>query len=239
MGARAESAQDHGGASAYRSDGKVDRESRSDENERGAALERIEVISDDEACRALDIPQFACRRRSRVTARAHWNGELIATAAQLAGVIPQIETGRSRGGRYRSRQPALISGEALSCFKSVCRRLDYIVDPLADVDLAPLRLALERTEIVLHGADYDLRMLRRGLNFVAAQNFRHSDCSPAARHPRVQSGCAGETVLRPRASERFTESKLGAAAAAGAHGGIRDQRCHVTCCRWPKNWRQS
>jgi ribonuclease D len=48
---------------------------------------------------------------------------------------------------------------------------DYIVDPLADVDLAPLRRALEPTEIVLHSADYDLRMLRRGLNFVAQKIF--------------------------------------------------------------------
>src|SRR6266699_4944016 len=44
---------------------------------------------------------------------------------------------------------------------------DFIVDPLAGIDLEPLRQALEPKEIVLHGADYDLRMLRRGLNFVA------------------------------------------------------------------------
>jgi ribonuclease D len=46
---------------------------------------------------------------------------------------------------------------------------DFIVDPLAGIDLEPLRRALEPREIVLHGADYDLRMLRRGLNFVAYQ----------------------------------------------------------------------
>jgi ribonuclease D len=39
------------------------------------------------------------------------------------------------------------------------------------IDLAPLRAALERKEIVLHGADYDLRMLRRGLTFVARRIF--------------------------------------------------------------------
>jgi ribonuclease D len=48
---------------------------------------------------------------------------------------------------------------------------DFIVDPLAGVDLEPLRRALEPKEIVLHGADYDLRMLRRGLNFVAHRIF--------------------------------------------------------------------
>ena len=45
MGARPEPAQDHGGASAYRGDGKVDREPRSDQNERGIALERVKVIA--------------------------------------------------------------------------------------------------------------------------------------------------------------------------------------------------
>ena len=48
---------------------------------------------------------------------------------------------------------------------------DAIVDPLADLDLEPLRQVLETREIVLHGADYDLRMLRRGLNFIAHQIF--------------------------------------------------------------------
>ncbi len=48
---------------------------------------------------------------------------------------------------------------------------EFIVDPLAEFDLERLRRALEPTEIVLHGADYDLRMLRRGLNFTAHRIF--------------------------------------------------------------------
>jgi len=48
---------------------------------------------------------------------------------------------------------------------------DVIVDPLAHLDLQPLRRALEDREIVLHGGDYDLRMLRRGLNFTAQGIF--------------------------------------------------------------------
>ena len=55
---------------------------------------------------------------------------------------------------------------------------DFIVDPLAGIDLEPLREALQAKEIVLHGADYDLRMLRRGLNFVACKIF---DTTIAAR----------------------------------------------------------
>src|SRR5262249_40307846 len=48
---------------------------------------------------------------------------------------------------------------------------DYVVDPLADVDLSPLSRVLEEKEIVLHGADYDLRLLRRGLDFGARRIF--------------------------------------------------------------------
>ena len=52
--------------------------------------------------------------------------------------------------------------------QSVC---DFIVDPLGNLDSEPLRHALQPKEIVLHGADYDLRMLRRGLNFTAVRIF--------------------------------------------------------------------
>ncbi len=38
---------------------------------------------------------------------------------------------------------------------------DELVDPLADLDLSPLLQALSRTELVMHGADFDLRMLHR------------------------------------------------------------------------------
>jgi ribonuclease D len=48
---------------------------------------------------------------------------------------------------------------------------DFIVDPLASIDLEPLHRALQAKQIVLHGADYDLRMLRRGLNLIASRIF--------------------------------------------------------------------
>ena len=38
---------------------------------------------------------------------------------------------------------------------------DELVDPLAELDLAPLLDALADTELVMHGADFDLRMLYR------------------------------------------------------------------------------
>jgi ribonuclease D len=38
---------------------------------------------------------------------------------------------------------------------------DFLVDPLADVPLSPLFDSLETRELVIHGADFDLRLLRR------------------------------------------------------------------------------
>jgi ribonuclease D len=48
---------------------------------------------------------------------------------------------------------------------------DFIVDPLAEIDLAPLTSLLATKEIVLHGADFDLRLLRRCLDLVPKQIF--------------------------------------------------------------------
>lgn len=48
---------------------------------------------------------------------------------------------------------------------------DYLVDPLAGFDLSPLAAALADKEIVLQGADFDLRLLKRSMDFTAARVF--------------------------------------------------------------------
>src|SRR5881392_2018655 len=95
---------------------------------------------------------------------------VIADAAQLAELLSLIEA--------VDRVAVDTEADSLHCYREKLCLLqislpgrDSIVDPLADVDLAPLRATLERSEIVLHGADYDLRMLRRGLDFVARRIF--------------------------------------------------------------------
>jgi ribonuclease D len=70
---------------------------------------------------------------------------------------------------------------------------DFIVDPLSNLDLEPLRYALEPREIVLHAADYDLRMLRRGLNFTASKIF---DTVIAARLLGIREFSLGALVKR-------------------------------------------
>ena len=46
-----------------------------------------------------------------------------------------------------------------------------LVDPLADIDLAPLWESMSKAEIVIHAADYDLRLLYRGFKFVPKKIF--------------------------------------------------------------------
>jgi ribonuclease D len=70
---------------------------------------------------------------------------------------------------------------------------DFIADPLSGLDLQPLRHALHAKEIVLHGADYDLRMLRRGLNFTAT---RILDTVIAARLLGIREFSLGALVKR-------------------------------------------
>jgi len=48
---------------------------------------------------------------------------------------------------------------------------DVLLDPLAGLDLAPVWSLLDGREIILHGADYDLRMLYRTYGFVPTQIF--------------------------------------------------------------------
>lgn len=48
---------------------------------------------------------------------------------------------------------------------------NYLIDPLAEFDLDPLLRHLETQELILHGGDYDLRMLRKDLDFVPSRLF--------------------------------------------------------------------
>jgi len=95
---------------------------------------------------------------------------VITSAPQLADLLKAIEP--------IERVAVDTEADSLHCYREKLCLLqisipehDVIVDPLADVDLAPLRDALASKEIVLHGADYDLRLLRRNLNFAPAKIF--------------------------------------------------------------------
>ena len=99
-----------------------------------------------------------------------WDFGVITSARQLADLITALKP--------HDRVAIDTEADSLHCYKEKLCLLqisipghDDIVDPLADVDLAPLQDALANKEIVLHGADYDLRLLRRNLNFVPRRIF--------------------------------------------------------------------
>ena len=94
----------------------------------------------------------------------------IASAAGLAELLENIKS--------VERVAVDTEADSLHCYhEKLCLlqisvpEQDVLVDPLANVDLASLREALEEKEIVLHGADFDLRLLRRRLNFKAHKIF--------------------------------------------------------------------
>lgn len=62
---------------------------------------------------------------------------------------------------------------------------DFLVDPLAGLDLKPLFAVLADKPLVLHGSDYDLRMLRAGYDFAPAQLFDTMLAARLAGHPAL------------------------------------------------------
>ena len=151
--------------------------------------------------------------------------DLIATDTQLAELLEKInavdrvaiDTEADSLHSYREKLCLLqISVPAVAGIddagpdvETACQH-DVIVDPLADLDLQPLRQALEDREIVLHGGDYDLRMLRRGLNLTAQKIF---DTMIAARLLGVREFSLAALVKRyfgvelPKGSQKANWAK--------------------------------
>jgi ribonuclease D len=102
---------------------------------------------------------------------------VITDVAQLANLIEQIESAdriavdTEADSLHSYREKLCLLQISVPAAVDAGGSNDCIVDPLADIDLQRLRWALESKELVLHGADYDLRMLRRGLNLVANRIF--------------------------------------------------------------------
>jgi len=136
-------------------------------------------------------------------------GSPIASAAQLAELLPQIEAhdrvaiDTEADSLHSYREKLCLLQLSLSANRTDSSRgepgRDYIVDPLANVDLAPLCAALQTKEIVLHGSDFDLRLLRRSLNFAARRIF---DTAIAARLLGIREFSLAALV------ERFFDVKL-------------------------------
>jgi ribonuclease D len=95
---------------------------------------------------------------------------MIQTDSQLSELLPKLHA--------VDRIAVDTEADSLHCyFEKLCLIQislpghDYLVDPLAEIDLAPLAQKLTGKEIVLQGADFDLRLLRRSIGFVATRVF--------------------------------------------------------------------
>jgi ribonuclease D len=99
-----------------------------------------------------------------------FSGTPITSTGQLPELIKQIAAGDRVA--IDTEADSLHSYREKLCLLQVSLADgDFIVDPLSDVDLGPLCAALADKEIVLHGSDFDLRLLRRSLDFIAHRIF--------------------------------------------------------------------
>ncbi|HRZ91914.1 MAG TPA: HRDC domain-containing protein [Candidatus Paceibacterota bacterium] len=98
------------------------------------------------------------------------DGGLIAQADRLAEIAERLAEAPWAG--LDTEADSLHAYPEKLCLLQIAIPNRYeLVDPLAGLDLAPLWNALGRHELILHGADYDLRMLRRSAGFVPRSIF--------------------------------------------------------------------
>jgi len=102
---------------------------------------------------------------------------VIADEARLEGVISAIN-GSSWIAVDTEADSLHAYPEKLCLMQFSVSGGDYLVDTLAGLDISRLFSALQNREIIFHGADYDLRMLRKTFNFVPSAIF---DTMTAAR----------------------------------------------------------
>ena len=90
---------------------------------------------------------------------------VIATADQLASFLPRLRA--AEWIALDTEADSLHAYPAKLCLLQFSiPGADVLVDPLAELDLAPLWDALRGRELLLHGSDYDLRLLREHHSFV-------------------------------------------------------------------------
>jgi ribonuclease D len=95
---------------------------------------------------------------------------VIASDSELADILPRLGP--------LERVAVDTEADSLHCyFEKLCLiqltfdGQDYLVDPLAPINLQPLCTMLAQKEIVLQGMDFDLRLLRRSFDFDAREVF--------------------------------------------------------------------
>jgi ribonuclease D len=95
---------------------------------------------------------------------------VIETQEQLAALLPRIEA--APWIALDTEADSLHAYPEKLCLVQISLpESDDLIDPLAGCDLKPLWDALRQKELLLHGADYDLRLLFRTFQFVPRAVF--------------------------------------------------------------------
>lgn len=99
--------------------------------------------------------------------------ELVETLDKLAGVVAALSAPLSEPVALDTEADSLHHYSEKTCLLQLgfSGRI-FIVDPLAPgMDLKPFLSALSSRRLILHGADYDLRLLHKGYGFTASSIF--------------------------------------------------------------------
>ena len=95
---------------------------------------------------------------------------MIDTDAKLAAYLPELKSAAWLA--LDTEADSLHAYPEKVCLIQISTTAgDRLVDPLARMDLAPLLAALAGHELIMHGADYDLRLFRKHHEFVPRSIF--------------------------------------------------------------------
>lgn len=95
---------------------------------------------------------------------------MIDTEAKLAALLPAIKSAAWLA--LDTEADSLHAYPEKVCLIQISiAGHDRMVDPLAGLDLAPLLEALDAHELIMHGADYDLRLLEKHHQFIPSAIF--------------------------------------------------------------------
>jgi ribonuclease D len=97
-------------------------------------------------------------------------GRVIETDAKLAALLPVIQSAHWLA--LDTEADSLHAYPEKVCLIQISTVAgDVLIDPLGEINLDPLLDALNAHELIMHGADYDLRMLRKHHDFVPSAIF--------------------------------------------------------------------
>ena len=123
------------------------------------------------------VRHFIRTIRFRFPADSRFISGVIGSDQELTALLPRVET--ADWIALDSEADSLHAyPEKLCLLQLSLPGADELIDSLARFDLKPLLDLLAKHELILHGADYDLRLLRRTYGFIPRAVF---DTMPAAR----------------------------------------------------------